>query len=214
MSIHLYMAFVLTSAIVIATPGPTVLMVIADALAHHKRHAWSTVLGVGLGDLVGMTVSLAGAGAILRASAGAFVVMKVIGGVYLIYLGGRSILAARRNIGESAELPVEIAEKSAVSRFSTAFTVTVTNPKLLLFFVAFAPQFISTARSFVYQSAILIATFDVMAMINASGYAYMARSLGRKLTSPQMQRRVGYVSGGSLVAAGIVVLALKYKQPA
>jgi threonine/homoserine/homoserine lactone efflux protein len=215
MSIHLYMAFVLTSAIVIATPGPTVLMVIADALAHHKRHAWSTVLGVGLGDLVGMTISLAGAGAILRASAGAFVVMKVIGGLYLLYLGGRSIWSARmRRHDEAAELPVENVEKTPVSRFSSAFTVTVTNPKLLLFFVAFAPQFISTARSFIYQAAILIATFDIMAMINASGYAYMARSLGRKLTSPQMQRRVGYVSGGILIAAGIVVLALKYKQPA
>ena len=78
MSTHLYMAFVLASAIVICSPGPTVFMVIADALAHHKRHAWSTVLGVGAGDLVAMSLSLAGAGAVLRASATTFTIMKII----------------------------------------------------------------------------------------------------------------------------------------
>src|ERR1035437_3872783 len=156
MSMHLYMAFVLTSAIVICTPGPTVLMVIADALAHHKRHAWSTVLGVGAGDLVAMSLSLAGGGAILRASAAAFTVLKVMGGLYLIYLGARSIFGARSLGRDLAELEPGMAERSALARFSVAFTVTVTNPKLILFFVAFVPQFIATTYSFVDQAAIYI----------------------------------------------------------
>ena len=209
MSIHLYMAFVLTSAIVICTPGPTVLMVIADALAHHKRHAWSTVLGVGAGDLVGMGLSLAGAGAVLRASASAFIVLKVIGGLYLIYLGARAIFSVRNRTAEVVELGTEMASRSASARFSQAFTVTVTNPKLILFFVAFVPQFISTSGSFVYQSMLYIATFDVMAMINATLYAFLARSAGRRLTSPRTQRHVGYASGGILIAAGALVLALR-----
>ena len=208
---HLYMAFVLTSAIVICTPGPTVLLVIADALAHHKRHAWSTVLGVGAGDLVGMGLSLAGAGAVLRASDTAFTVLKVIGGLYLIYLGARSISSARNRAADIAELGTGMVSRSASARFSQAFMVTVTNPKLILFFVAFVPQFISTAGSFVYQSALYIATFDVMAMINATLYAFLARSAGRRLTNPQTQRHVGYASGGILIAAGVLVLALRYR---
>src|ERR1700684_3649510 len=190
MSIHLFMAFVLTSAIVICTPGPTVRMVIADALAHHKRHAWSTVLGVGLGDLVGMGISLAGAGALLRASPAAFTAMKVIGGLFLIYLGMRAIFSARMRRASVEDLGTEMAIRSAFARFSTAFTVTVTNPKLLLFFIAFVPQFISTAQSFLFQAVVYILTFDVMAMINASLYAYLARSAGKRLTNPRTQRHV------------------------
>lgn len=211
MVLHLYLAFVLTSAIVICTPGPTVLMVVADALAHHKRHAWSTVLGVGAGDLVGMTISLAGAGALLKTSATAFLVLKIAGGLYLIYLGSRSIFAARKRNGDPASLNPELASRSAMARFSTAFTVTVTNPKLLLFFVAFVPQFIATSGSFIDQSAAYIVTFDIMAMINATIYAFAARSIGARLTSPQNQLRVGYASGAILIAAGFFVLALKFR---
>lgn len=210
MPLHLYLAFVFTSAIVICTPGPTVLMVIADALAHHKRHAWSTVFGVGLGDLVGMTLSVAGAGAILRASATAFTILKVTGGLYLVYLGLRSIHAARSR-GGAIETLGEASPKSAGERFYSAFLVTVTNPKLILFFVAFVPQFISPAESFVRQSVVCIATFDVMAMINASAYALGARSAGRKLTSAENQRRVGLASGAILIVAGVVVLAMRFK---
>ena len=107
------MAFVLTSAIVICTPGPTVLLVIADALAHHKRHAWSTVLGVGAGDLVGMGLSLAGAGAVLRASDTAFTVLKVIGGLYLIYLGARSISSTRNRASRTSQIWARMASRSA-----------------------------------------------------------------------------------------------------
>jgi threonine/homoserine/homoserine lactone efflux protein len=211
MSLHLYMAFVLTSAIVICSPGPTVLMVIADALAHHARHAWSTVLGVGAGDLVAMSISLAGAGAVLRTSATAFTVMKVIGGLYLIYLGARSIYATRNRNVALEDLGEAMAERSARARFTTAFMVTVTNPKLILFFVAFVPQFISTSQSFAQQGVIYIATFDVMAMVNASLYAYMARSVGKKLTSSENQRRIAWVSGGILILAGVVVLGMRWK---
>jgi threonine/homoserine/homoserine lactone efflux protein len=211
MSIHLYMAFVLTSAIVICTPGPTVLMVIADALAHHKRHAWSTVLGVGLGDLIGMGVSLAGAGAVLRTSTTAFTVMKVIGGLYLIYLGARSIFSARNRGKELSDFEPAMMERSARERFTSAVTVTVTNPKLILFFVAFVPQFISTAHSFVNQAVLYILTFDVMAMINATIYAFAARTVGARLTSPRAQIQINYASGGILLVAGVLVLALRMR---
>jgi threonine/homoserine/homoserine lactone efflux protein len=211
MSFHLYMAFVITSAIVICTPGPTVLMVIADAMAHHQRHAWSTVVGVGAGDLVAMTISLAGAGALLRASANAFLILKIAGGLYLIYLGLRSIYATRNRTLPVGELGVAMSARSASARFSSAFTVTVTNPKLILFFVAFVPQFIMSTKPFVSQSAICILTFDVMAMINATLYAFAARSVGAKLSSSQNQQRVGWISGAILMLAGVVVLALRFR---
>jgi threonine/homoserine/homoserine lactone efflux protein len=211
MSIHLYMAFVIASAIAICTPGPTVLMVVADAMAHHKRHAWSTIFGVGAGDIVGMVVSLAGVGAVMRTSHAAFLGLKIVGGIYLIYLGVRSISATRSRGVAIEDLGEAMAARSARARFSSAFMVTVTNPKLILFFVAFVPQFISPAGSFVRQSAVYIATFDLMAMINACGYAYAARTVGAKLTSAENQKRIGWVSGSILIVAGIVVLAIRMR---
>ena len=98
-----------------------------------------------------------------------------------------------------------------LARFATAFTVTVTNPKLILFFVAFVPQFLSTAASFVQQASVYILTFDIMAMINASVYAFLARSAGRRLTHSRTQMHVSYASGGILIAAGLLVLALRQK---
>lgn len=210
MSFHLYMAFVIASAIVICTPGPTVLMVIADALAHHKRHAWSTVLGVGAGDIVAMSISLAGAGVLLRTSARAFLVLKIAGGLYLIYLGLRSIYGTRNRPLAVDDLGQSLAARTASARFASAFTVTVSNPKLILFFVAFVPQFISPSPSFTYQGAILILTFDIMAMINATAYAFVARSVGARLSSPRSQQCVSWVSGGILMAAGLLVLTLRF----
>ena len=187
------------------------MMVVADALAHHKRHAWSTIFGVGAGDIVGMVVSLAGAGALMRASHAAFLSLKIAGGLYLVYMGVRSIHATRNRSVAVEDLGEAMAAKSGRARFSLAFMVTVTNPKLILFFVAFVPQFISPAGSFVRQSAVYIATFDVMAMINACGYAYAARSVGKKLTSAENQRRIGWVSGSILILAGVVVLAIRMR---
>src|SRR5581483_8711721 len=148
---------------------------------------------------------------VMRASHAAFLGLKIVGGLYLMYMGFRSIYATRSRGVAIEDLGETMAAKSGQARFSSAFTVTVTNPKLILFFVAFVPQFISPAGSFVRQSAIYIATFDVMAMINASAYAYAARSVGKKLTSAENQKRIGWVSGSILILAGIVVLAIRMR---
>lgn len=212
MAIHLWLAFVVASIAVVLFPGPTVLMVIGDALANSRQKSWCTVLGVGLGDTVAMSLSLAGAGALLRASAMAFTVMKTIGGLYLIYLGGKSILAARRHGKETGEGNLfGRGPASGRKRFSRALTVTVLNPKSSLFFIAFVPQFISTNGSFLLQASILLITFVVLAMMNASVYMSLAGYLGGKLSTASAQRKVGYASGGVLLTAGTLTLALKHR---
>ena len=95
MTFEVWLAFVAASVIMLLIPGPTVLMVVGDALANRSRRAWATVAGVVMADATAMTLSLAGAGALLQASAAAFTFMKTLGGLYLIYLGVKSILGAR-----------------------------------------------------------------------------------------------------------------------
>lgn len=94
MSIELWLAFVAASAILLAIPGPTVLLVISYALGHGKRSATATVAGVALGDFTAMTASILGLGALLATSATLFTVLKWVGAAYLIYLGIKALARA------------------------------------------------------------------------------------------------------------------------
>src|SRR5450755_2853389 len=87
MSIHHWLGFVAAAAVLLAIPGPTVLLVISYALGHGRRSAYATVAGVALGDFTAMTASMLGLGAMLATSAALFTVLKWVGAIYLVYLG-------------------------------------------------------------------------------------------------------------------------------
>ncbi len=87
MSLEAWFAFAAASAIMLAIPGPTILLVVSYALGHGRKTALATVTGVALGDFTAMTASLFGLGAVLAASATLFTVLKWVGGAYLIWLG-------------------------------------------------------------------------------------------------------------------------------
>jgi threonine/homoserine/homoserine lactone efflux protein len=209
MHLHTWLTFIGASIILLLIPGPTILLVIGDSLANRGRSAWSTVAGVAAGDTTAMTISLAGAGALLAASATAFTILKLVGGSYLVYLGIKSILHARRLRDEAPEAVIPVQQKSARQRFLSAWTVTALNPKSIVFFVAFVPQFISTDQTFLSQSMILLPTFVCLAAANASMYALTAKLLAKRLTSVTAQRRFGYTGGVVMVGAGTLTLGMQ-----
>ena len=165
MNLHTWLAFVAASVVMLIIPGPTVLLVVGDALANGSRRAWATVIGVGSADAIAMALSLAGAGALLRVSAAAFTVLKTLGGCYLIYLGVKSIVQARKGAASgnpeagspaNAAVPFGGTKKPPLlARFSKAWAITVLNPKSILFFIAFVPQFMTAEGSFLLQSVTL-----------------------------------------------------------
>ncbi|CBJ52532.1 LysE family translocator [Ralstonia solanacearum] len=209
LTLHTWLAFIGASIVILLIPGPTILLVIGDSLANRGRSAWSTVAGVAAGDTTAMAVSLAGAGVLLAASAAAFTVLKLVGGLYLVYLGIKSILNARRLRDNAPEAAIPMQQKSARRRFLSAWTVTALNPKSIVFFVAFVPQFISADQTFVSQGAVLLPTFVCLAALNASMYALAARLLANRLTSAAAQRRFGYTGGAVLVGAGTITLGMQ-----
>jgi len=209
MTLQTWLAFIGASIIILLIPGPTILLVIGDSLANRGRSAWSTVVGVAAGDTTAMAVSLAGAGALLAASATAFTVLKLVGGSYLVYLGIKSILSARRLRDDAPESTIPVQQKSAGRRFLSAWTVTALNPKSIVFFVAFVPQFMSAEQTFLSQSAILLPTFVILAAANASMYALAAKLLAKRLTSVAAQRRFGYTGGAVMVGAGTLTLGMQ-----
>ncbi|MGB0499472.1 MAG: LysE family translocator, partial [Rubricella sp.] len=87
MTLEIWIAFTLASGVLLAIPGPTVMLVLATGIGRGRRAALGTVPGIALGDLTAMSVSLAGAGALLAASATAFTVLKLAGAAYLMWMG-------------------------------------------------------------------------------------------------------------------------------
>ena len=143
------------------------------------------------------------------ASATAFTALKLIGGSYLVYLGIKSILSARRLRDDAPEATIPVQQKSAGRRFLSAWTVTALNPKSIVFFVAFVPQFMSADQTFLSQSVILLPTFVCLAAANASMYALAAKLLAKRLTSVAAQRRFGYTGGAVMVGAGTLTLGMQ-----
>jgi homoserine/homoserine lactone efflux protein len=203
MPIELWLAFVAASAVLLVIPGPTILTVISYSLAHGRRANVPLVAAVALGDSTALVVSLLGLGALLATSAFWFTIVKWLGGTYLLFLGFklfRASLAAKDVIAPVA------ASGSRWRLFANTYIVTALNPKGIVFFVAFLPQFISPAAEVATQLWILAITFVVMAAINATLYALFAASATRLLASPRAQRRFNFAGGSLLSAAGIWAL--------
>lgn len=193
---EVWAAFALASLLVLVIPGPTILLVAAQSLAHGMRGAWATILGVALGDLMAISLALFGLGSLLAASAELFVLVKWAGALYLLWMG------ARMWRSHQAAQPLPPAPRRL---FRDAFAVTVANPKSIGFFVAFLPQFIDTGRAWGLQAGLIATTFVTLAAINALTYAALAARLQGRLNVGLMRKSGGAV----LMGAGLYTLLRK-----
>jgi threonine/homoserine/homoserine lactone efflux protein len=202
MSLEPWLAFVAASAVMLVLPGPTILTVISYSIAHGRRANVPLVAAVALGDSTALVLSLLGLGALLATSATWFTVIKWAGGLYLLYLGVRLLRA-----GVAGEAPAApLAPGSRWRLFVNTYVVTALNPKGIVFFVAFLPQFIDPAADVSRQLWVLAVTFVVMATVNAALYAAFASTARRLLSSPRAQRGFNLAGGTLLSAAGVWAL--------
>ena len=202
MTLETWLAFVAASAVLLVLPGPTILTVIGYSITHGRRANLPLVAAVALGDATALALSLIGLGALLQASAAWFTAIKWAGGLYLLYLGVRML---RAGLGDE---PV-VAPRAPGSRwrlFANTYVVTALNPKGVVFFVAFLPQFVDPAAPVAPQLRMLAVTFVAMATLNAGLYAYFAATARRMLASSRARRRFHLVGGGLLSGAGVWAL--------
>lgn len=205
MSIELWLGFVAASAILLVIPGPTILTVISYSISHGKRANVPLIIAVALGDSTALVLSLLGLGALLAASAFWFTAIKLVGGLYLLYLGIRML----RSGINATDVPLPAAPASRWKVFANTYLVTALNPKGIVFFVAFLPQFLDVNAPVAPQLWVLAVTFVVLAAINATLYAVFAGSARRLLTSARAQRRFNLAGGSLLSAAGVWALLAK-----
>jgi threonine/homoserine/homoserine lactone efflux protein len=207
MSIEHWLAFVAASAILLAIPGPTVLLVISYALGHGRKAATATVAGVALGDFTAMTASMLGLGALLAASATVFTALKWIGAAYLIYLG---IKLWRAPVSDNSEASNPDANKERPFRiFLHTYAVTALNPKSIIFFVAFLPQFLDASKPIAFQMMVFETTFLVLATLNAALYGLMASMARKTIRKPSVQRVVNRTGGSLMIGAGLLAVGWK-----
>lgn len=203
MSIEIWLAFVLASSILLVLPGPTILAVISYSITHGRRANVPLVAGVALGDSTALILSLLGLGALLATSSVWFTVIKGAGGLYLLWLGVKMLRAGAVPITVDADRPALLSQSRL---FANTWLITALNPKGMVFFVAFLPQFVNPDIAAGPQLWLLGGTFVALASINAMFYAVFANVARRWLASPRAQRGFGAVGGTLLCGAGIWAL--------
>ncbi len=203
MSTTLWAAFAVAYLVMAITPGPVTLLVMSYALTQGRRSALAVVAGTTLGDASCMATAMLGLGALLRASAAAFLVLKLLGAVYLVFLGvamWRSPVAIATDAAGRSGTP-------AWRMFLHAYLTTVLNPKTVLFFMVFLPQFMDARASLLPQLGIFAATIVALGGAVDGGYSLFASALRRFMRRARAQRAVNRVAGGLLVGEGVLAAA-------
>ena len=200
MDFSLWLAFVAASFALLLIPGPTILLVLSYALTQGRKVAIATASGVALGDLIAMSASLIGLGALIATSALAFSIVKWTGAAYLIYLG---IKMFRNAPQEGAGLVKTDSDATPRQVFWHSAFVTALNPKSIGFFIAFVPQFIAVDAAYAPQATILIATFVGLAALNALAYALLADRMRATIRRPAVLGWMTRAGGGVLIAKSV-----------
>lgn len=204
-----WLAFLLASILFIQVPGPSLLFAIGRALTVGRRDALLSVVGNGLGLVLQVCLVAFGLGAVVAASATAYTVLKIVGAAYVVWLGIQAIRTradARLALEQAQDAPA--VRTSAARSVRVGLVVGVTNPKTIVFFVAFLPQFTNEAAGRPgLQVALLGLVFGVLAVASDSVWTFAA-SKARDWFSKEPRRldRLGATGGAMMVGLGATMV--------
>jgi threonine/homoserine/homoserine lactone efflux protein len=193
--------FVTGAIILLVIPGPAVLYVVGRSIGHGRPAGLVSAMGITVGTLFHVAAATLGLSALLASSALAFQFVKYIGAVYLIYLG----ICALRSGGMDVQ-HANADQRRLRSVFGQGVLVNLLNPKTALFFLAFLPQFVDPARGHATLQILQLGVlFALMGWLSDSAWALLAGTLAGRLRGSARLRRVQRnVSGGALIALGLV----------
>ena len=195
-----WLTFAVAYSVMAAAPGPVIVLVMSYAISQGRRSAFAVVAGTTLGDATCLVAAVLGLGALLAASATAFTLLKLAGAAYLVFLGLK--------IWRSPPLPNAPADaapsKPRWQTFAHAYLVTVLNPKSVLFFMVFVPQFLDAAAPLWPQLVAMLAGVLACGVLVDGSYMVFAASLRRFIATRRTQRAVNRVAGGVLIGEGVL----------
>lgn len=203
-----YIAFCAASALLVLIPGPVVGVVIANSLRRGARFGLATMLGANIGTGVLLTVGAVGMTTVIALLSGAFDVLRLIGAVYLIHLGIKEWRSNAVILDENAADTT----RGMGAMFGYGFLIGITNPKTILFFVAFFPQFVDSGLEAGPQLAVLTVSFLTIAIVLDGSYALLAGRMRSLLTNAKKAIVRARITGTLLIVTGIG-LALARRTP-
>jgi threonine/homoserine/homoserine lactone efflux protein len=203
-----FTAFLVTAILIALAPGPDNLMVLSLGMARGRAQGVAFGLGCALGCLNHTLLAALGVSALIAASPPAFTALKIAGGVYLIWLGSQAIRNARvLGAPPAGKGPGEAPGKL----FVKGLVANAINPKVILFFLAFLPQFVDSRRGHVaWQIAQLGVLFTVETVVVFGAIGWFAGAIGERLARrPAIGAWLDRVAGGIFVALGLRLLAVQ-----
>ena len=196
METQVYLAFVVATAVMIALPGPSVLLTVAHSISFGWRRALFTVAGETTGIAVQLLVAAIGLASLLSAVSQLFEWIRWAGAAYLVFLG----IKQWRSAGEPLE--VDASSVSKRNLFIQGLVVTIPNPKSLIFIAAFLPQFIDVARPMGLQFSFIVPSFLIITFTVTSAWALVAGKASGFLRSRRAFQSFQRTAGGLMIVAG------------
>jgi homoserine/homoserine lactone efflux protein len=204
MNADTFLLYLAAWSLVAVTPGPAVMCAMAQASRYGMKHAFAGVAGIQLGHFVFFGCVAGGLAALLAAATGAFTILRIVGAVYLLYLGVKIIASTFRSHVASQSVSAPPPRRSLVLQ---GLLIQVTNPKALIFMSALLPQFIDPQRPLALQLGVLLAATIAVDTIVLSTYAWVAVRGATSLRSSGFVTGLERVFGAALVLFGIRLLA-------
>lgn len=197
MGLDIYIAFVVATAIMIALPGPSVILTVAHSISFGWKSALSAVGGATMGITVQLIIAAIGLSSLLAIAATAFEWLRWAGAAYLVYLGVRQWRISNESVS------FDTSHVSRINLFLQGLVVTIPNPKSLVFIAAFLPQFIDSSRPLGFQFALIVPTFLLITFAVTSMWAIFAGNIRGFLQSQRAYRSVLRSTGGLMIVAGV-----------
>jgi threonine/homoserine/homoserine lactone efflux protein len=205
MNLETWLLFSAAALVVIVIPGPLSLLMISNSLNLGLLRSYPAFLGGVLASVCLLSASALGLGALLLASEQVFSGLKILGALYLFYLAWQSWQQSRQP-AVAAQVPVITRAPRFSTLFWRAFMLGASNPKDILFFAAFLPQFLNAQQPFLSQLLVMIATWTVLDLLCKVTYGLSARGAARYLRSGKGQSWFNRISAGLFSAAGAASL--------
>jgi len=205
--------FAAASLALLVIPGPAVLYIVARSSVQGPRAGVVSVLGVHTATVVHVLAAVAGLSAIVMASSLVFTGIKMLGGLYLVVVGIRTILGARTTTATAPPAP-----KPLRRLYIDGFVVNLLNPKVALFFLAFLPQFVSRDHGPIWSQTLVLGLLYIAIGFCSDGvYAFVGGHAGRWLARRRAERRTRvsvakYAEGGILIGLGVTALLVPHRR--
>lgn len=209
MTLATWITFVIAACIIAISPGSGAVLSMSHGLSYGVKRASVTILGLQAGLLMILVIAGAGVGSLLLASEVAFNAVKIVGALYLIYLG-ISQWRARVDVDDtSPHLSAAADIPGWKKRLMTGFLTNATNPKGIIFMVAVLPQFISSGAALLPQLLILGITMCAIDLMVMHSYAFAASSMQRYFRDARAMKKQNRFFGSVLMAVGAALFFVK-----